>query len=73
MSPPEFCTVSPVLESSRMMRSPFRNVRKEDPSPIPKKSCYITSFGFQKISVLDQDQIPLDPYELGLLDPDPDP
>ena len=30
---PEFCTVSPVLESSSVIRSPLTNVRKEDPSP----------------------------------------
>ncbi len=67
MSPPEFCTVSPVLESSRMMRSPFRNVRKEDPSPKQNtvKLLQKYPFDFMKISVLDLDQNPLDPYEMG--------
>jgi hypothetical protein len=72
---PEFCTVSPVLESSRTMRSPFRNVRKEDPSPVQNKVKLLQkyTFGFMKISILNLDPNPLDPYKLGLLDPDSDP
>ena len=31
---PEFWTVSPVLASSRMIRSPLENVRNDDPSPV---------------------------------------
>jgi hypothetical protein len=67
MSLPEFCTVSPVLESSRMMRSPFRNVRKEDPSPVPKIAVKLYKkipFVFMKISVLDPEP-DKDPYVFG--------
>ena len=35
---PEFKTVSPVLESLRVIRSPLTKVRKEDPSPAKAKS-----------------------------------
>jgi hypothetical protein len=49
-----------------MMRSPFRNVRKEDPSPVPKKAVKLQKIplGFMKISILDPEP-DKDPYVLG--------
>jgi hypothetical protein len=55
-----------------MMRSPFRNVRKEDPSPGPKTAVKLEQkipLGFMKISVLEPEP-DNDPMFLGLLDPD---